>query len=1093
MKRSSDHNTRWKFAWALIPLLWLIGPAGSMIAAELQEAQVTRIIKDVRLLPTQAVPRPAAVNDTVRSDTAVRTGDESRTELTFTDKTLARLGANTIFTFNEGTRNLDLGTGVMLLHVPKGAGGAKISTAAVTAAITGTTVLIEAHSGKAPPVADGGLTPDGDPTSVQLGLVTRKPKAAERTVGKGYVKFISLEGTARVFLNGHPEESVLVHPGQMLILAPGAPHLPDLVEVDLKKLVATCLLITDFAPLASEALIAAEIAKQEAESAEESTVVTDPTSSDVVDQAISGIGFTAAGGGGPAGSEFGPLNTIAAPVPYVINAGTKIMTAPTITTAGFTNLGKIYRSVQLDGAASTYFFGSTSAFDVASGFDALGEGGGNRIPMAAFKFTSLQIAGNPGIVVPPGGAANLGLISEGGITSGAPGGSLTFAGMSSVFLGAQNGSIDLGATLAFSGLNDLFLYARGAGSNITLASPMTNMGLVELDAEGSVQVNANETASVFNSFTGDFLTGTGVVTAGLQINIHAQNEVNFALGQFAIGAGAQVFLSGDMVNIDASANPTIFANAGGVTVTGTTAISITGATNMTFGNLTQADFEAGSGGIQASTMSFFHPANGLTMNSVGDINAKQILGGAFISSNGNITIMGDLSALQTSATGNINVTGNLTNTQLTNATGPASTITVGGTLTSPEVEVTSDIMANHLVVLQINHNFTTSNSILTVGAGGITPFLAMPGTIHRFTVMTVESHMAAVGIDFNGLNFGLGFNGASLTINAASQIFSAASGINGANFNGASPTDPSQPAGGGGTFTVNSAGDLTVAANIDATSGIIDTNAQPSGNGGTVNLNSTTGQVNVSSQIQVSSSDPAGTANRRSSAVGGNIALTSGAATGVAINITNTAQLLALLENTPAAQGGLIAINASSLTGNSQINVAGTIEADHGGIDVRHSSDSGVINLNNATMMMADVIKVATLGDSSTLNIGAVNISATTLLRLYAGSISSANQSTINFMATCNLTGAEIDIAAHTVNIVGAATTVTTSSQAHIFATVANYQGFGGTGNATTGTFAGAGALPPQSVDQAPPLGPPGGTTATALKNRIPPTGPGGR
>jgi hypothetical protein len=1091
MERSLGHNARGKFAWPLIGLILLIAPAGSAIAAELQEAQVTRIVKDVRLLPTQAVPRPAAVNETVRSDTAVRTGDESRTELTFTDKTLARLGANTIFTFNEGTRNLDLGTGVMLLHVPKGAGGAKISTAAVTAAITGTTVLIEAHSGK-PPVADGRSTPDGDAASVQLGLVTRKAKTADRNVGKGYVKFISLEGTARVILNGHPEESVLIHPGQMLILAPGAPHLPDLVEVDLKKLVGSCLLITDFAPLASAPLIAAEIEKQEAAYGAEgvSPVVTDPTSNDVIDQAISGVGILAAGGGGPPlGPEFGPLTTITAPVPYVVNVGTQIMTAPTITTAGVTNQGRIYRGVQADGSASAYFFGSASAFDVASGFDALGEGGGNKIPMAAFKFTSLQIAGDPTITVPPGGANNLGLVSEGGITSGAPGGTLAFAGMNSVFLGAQNGSINLGATLSFSNLNNLFLYARGAGSNVTLASPMTGMGSVEFDAEGSVQVNANETVSVFNSFTGDFLTGTGVVTAGLQISIHAQNAVNFALGQFALGAGAQVFLNGTTINMDASANPTLFTNAGGVSVTGTTGINVTGATNMTFGNLTTVDFEAGSGGIQASTMSFFHPANGLTMNAVGDINAKQILGGASISSGGNITITGNLSALQTSAIGNINVTGNLTNTQLTNATGPASTIDVGGTLTSREVEVTGDVNAAHVSVQILNQNFTTSNTILTAGAGGITPYLTF--TSHLFTVSTVQSPN---GINFSGNNFSTpGSNGADLILNAQAQDISAA-GINGANFNGGDATPGGNP-GNGGDLNIFTSGNINVTgANIDATTGIIDSAApQPLGNGGGVVLNSSSGAISVDSRIQVSSSDPAGTANRRSSAIGGTIALTSGAVTGVAINIANTAQLLALLENTPAAQGGLITISASALTGNSQVNVGGMIEADHGGIDIRHASDAGTINLADATTLMADVVKVATLGDNSTLNIGAVNISATTLLRLYAGSISSNNNSTINFMASCNLTGAEIDIAAHTINIVGAATTVTTSSQAHVFATVANYQGFGGTGNSNTGTFTGAGAANPLPVDQAPLLGPPGGTAATALKNHAPPTGPGGR
>ena len=88
-------------------------------AAELKEARVTQIIRDVKLLPNAAPARPAVVNDSVHDGTAVRTGVESRTELMFSDTTLARLGANTIFSFNEGTRNLDLGGGALEPEAPE--------------------------------------------------------------------------------------------------------------------------------------------------------------------------------------------------------------------------------------------------------------------------------------------------------------------------------------------------------------------------------------------------------------------------------------------------------------------------------------------------------------------------------------------------------------------------------------------------------------------------------------------------------------------------------------------------------------------------------------------------------------------------------------------------------------------------------------------------------------------------------------------------------------------------------------------------------------------------------------------------------------
>ena len=197
-------------------------------AAELKEARVSQVIKDVKLLPAQAAPRPAAISDEVRDGTAVRTGIQSRAELTFTDQTLARLGANTIFSFREGTRNLELNGGVILLRVPKNAGGAQIHTSAVTAAITGTTVMLEYH-----------------------------PNA--------YIKFIVLEGTGRMMRKDHVGESVLVHAGQMLIVNPKATSLPDPVDVDLERLTKTSALLSrEFAPIQSMNLIAQQIQAQTA-------------------------------------------------------------------------------------------------------------------------------------------------------------------------------------------------------------------------------------------------------------------------------------------------------------------------------------------------------------------------------------------------------------------------------------------------------------------------------------------------------------------------------------------------------------------------------------------------------------------------------------------------------------------------------------------------------------------------------------------------------------------------------------------------------------------------------------------------------------
>lgn len=177
-------------------------------AATLDQATITRVIKNVEVIPADRSPAPATVGEIVRGGTDVRTGGASRAQLTFPDQTLARLGANTLFSFERGTRRLDLESGAILLQVPKDAGGATIRSAPVTAAITGTTVMME-HSPGSP----------------------------------GSVKLIVLEGTVRLSLTGRLGESVLVGPGQMVAVAANARSLPEPVTVDVKRILRTSKLV----------------------------------------------------------------------------------------------------------------------------------------------------------------------------------------------------------------------------------------------------------------------------------------------------------------------------------------------------------------------------------------------------------------------------------------------------------------------------------------------------------------------------------------------------------------------------------------------------------------------------------------------------------------------------------------------------------------------------------------------------------------------------------------------------------------------------------------------------------------------------------
>ena len=195
----------------------------------------------------------------------------------------------------------------------------------------------------------------------------------------------------------------------------------------------------------------------------------------------------------------------------MINSGTTIQTDPSITTNGVTDFGKIYRGPETDGPASAWAFGSTSTFDTSSGFDSQINTSG-----AAFKFTALQLAGDPTIST-ANGEINLGLIAVNGITSGSPGGPLTFSGIRGLLLATQNGPINLGPEISFSGLHDLTIYARGPASDLLLGSDISTTSEVHLYAERDMSVTSNITTEQFTA------------VAGRDITINAFNAVTFSL------------------------------------------------------------------------------------------------------------------------------------------------------------------------------------------------------------------------------------------------------------------------------------------------------------------------------------------------------------------------------------------------------------------------------------------------------------------------------------------------------------------------------------------------------------------------------------
>ena len=190
----------------------------SLNAVPGKEARVSEVVRDVNLLALHAAARPAHLNDNVTEGSAVHSGVDSRAELTFPDLTITRIGANSIFSFEQNGRNVKVETGAILLRVPTDSGGARIHSSALTVGITGTTVMFE-HN--------------------------------RRT----YTKLIVLEGNSEAWLTKYPGQKVRVRGGQMLTVKAGATHLPDPIDIDLDRVLRTATLITGFRPLPSIKLI----------------------------------------------------------------------------------------------------------------------------------------------------------------------------------------------------------------------------------------------------------------------------------------------------------------------------------------------------------------------------------------------------------------------------------------------------------------------------------------------------------------------------------------------------------------------------------------------------------------------------------------------------------------------------------------------------------------------------------------------------------------------------------------------------------------------------------------------------------------------
>jgi hypothetical protein len=173
-----------------------------------------------------ATAQPVAQGAIVRDENVVRTGTESRAELEFGDLTLARLGANSIFTFDAEARAMNCTQGAALFSKPTNSGRVEIRAGAITAAITGST----------------GFVSNQPTASAKKG---RAASSAERTAMIGMLEG-KLRGSA-VWRDNNGKERTFrfaLGAGEMIVAQPG--RAPVVVQFDIPRFLSTSPLITGF-------------------------------------------------------------------------------------------------------------------------------------------------------------------------------------------------------------------------------------------------------------------------------------------------------------------------------------------------------------------------------------------------------------------------------------------------------------------------------------------------------------------------------------------------------------------------------------------------------------------------------------------------------------------------------------------------------------------------------------------------------------------------------------------------------------------------------------------------------------------------------
>jgi hypothetical protein len=223
--------------------------AGMASGADLSQAVVRQKVNVVTLAPNlTGEARPAAQGAVIHDENVVRTGTESRAELEFADLTLARLGSNSIFSFDAKARAINFTQGAVLFSKPANSGAIQLRSGAISGAITGSTGFISTVPmegiGKA-----GQTRSNGKGTTTLVGMLEGKIQGGSR-----WTDSAGREHTTPFRLG----------PGEMLVARPdGAPRF---AQFDIPRFLKTSPLVKGFkAPLPNAAALDRAVAAYESD------------------------------------------------------------------------------------------------------------------------------------------------------------------------------------------------------------------------------------------------------------------------------------------------------------------------------------------------------------------------------------------------------------------------------------------------------------------------------------------------------------------------------------------------------------------------------------------------------------------------------------------------------------------------------------------------------------------------------------------------------------------------------------------------------------------------------------------------------------